>query len=214
MSEGPDIIELMFDVEVRTSRSVSSYPGAMTVSAHDVAAALRQRLPGLPAKKLHKLLYYCQGYHLAFFDTPLFSETVSAWDMGPVVGQLWKEERDRVEPRPVKPLDEAQLNTVGYVLSRYGSLSGRDLENLTHNESPWQLANSRRRPGDTVRIEQGWIRDHFKSSLLADHEDDDLLLDSEAVTLWLEGAEERRAEPLTADSLEALREKLEGNGPK
>jgi hypothetical protein len=38
----------------------------MVVSAHDVAAALRARLPDLPTKKLHKLLYYCQGHHLAF----------------------------------------------------------------------------------------------------------------------------------------------------
>jgi uncharacterized phage-associated protein len=54
----------------------------MPVSAHDVAAVLRARQPGMPAKKLHKLLYYCQGHHLAVFDEPLFAETVSAYDMG------------------------------------------------------------------------------------------------------------------------------------
>jgi uncharacterized phage-associated protein len=39
-------------------------------------------------KKLHKLLYYCQGHHLATFGLPLFDESISAWDMGPVVGTL------------------------------------------------------------------------------------------------------------------------------
>lgn len=48
----------------------------MTVSAHDVAAVLRERLPDIKVKKLHKLLYYCQGHHLAQFDKPLFSEPI------------------------------------------------------------------------------------------------------------------------------------------
>ena len=71
----------------------------MTVPAHDVADALRERLPGLRTKKLHKLLYYCQGHHLAVFDEPLFRETISAWDMGPVVGELWKAEQQTWMPR-------------------------------------------------------------------------------------------------------------------
>jgi hypothetical protein len=48
------------------------YPATMTVSAHDVAAVLRERLPGLPTLKLHKLLYYVQGHHLAALDAALF----------------------------------------------------------------------------------------------------------------------------------------------
>jgi hypothetical protein len=70
-----------------------AYPVRMTVSAHDVAAELRDRLPGLGAKKLHKLLYYCQGHHLATFGEPLFGENIGAWDMGPVVEPLWRDER-------------------------------------------------------------------------------------------------------------------------
>jgi hypothetical protein len=37
------------------------YPEPITLSARDVAAALRDQLPGLPTQKLHKLLYYCHG---------------------------------------------------------------------------------------------------------------------------------------------------------
>ena len=51
--------------------------------AADVAAELRRRLPGIGAKKLHKLLYYCQGHHLADIRHPLFIESIAAWDMGP-----------------------------------------------------------------------------------------------------------------------------------
>jgi uncharacterized phage-associated protein len=47
----------------------------MAVSARDVAAALRERLPALGKVKLHKLLYYCQGHHLATFGVPLFRKS-------------------------------------------------------------------------------------------------------------------------------------------
>lgn len=48
-------------------------------SVHDVAAAIRERLPGVGDEKLHALLYYAQGHHLAVFGEPLFAEeTVAA----------------------------------------------------------------------------------------------------------------------------------------
>ncbi|HZP14298.1 MAG TPA: Panacea domain-containing protein, partial [Nocardioides sp.] len=81
------------------------------LSAHDVARELRRRLPDLPTKKLHKLLYYCQGHHLAQVGEPLFVETISAWDMGPVVGTLWHHERTSAPLPPASDLTEAHLNT-------------------------------------------------------------------------------------------------------
>jgi uncharacterized phage-associated protein len=180
----------------------------MTLSAHDVAAVLRGRLPGLAKKKLHKLLYYCQGHHLAAFDEPLFTETIAAFDMGPVVPLLWREEKSGDLPPLRTDLDESQLNTIGYVISRYGALTGRDLENMSHNESPWQIANSNRRPGQSVRIEPAWIRDYFKTNGVADSDDDELSLDSVAVSDLLKDATARLAEPSRPDSIEELRARL------
>ncbi len=185
----------------------------MTASAYDVAAALRVRLPGLPTKKLHKLLYYCQGHHLATFGVPLFSETISAWDMGPVVGKLWFAESNRAMAPQPSLLNEAQLNTVGYVVSRYGALSGRDLENLTHHESPWQLADTNRTPGTSTKIRLDWIRDYFAATGSEDATDDGIPLDSAAVTAWLKGAEPpESAEPLVPDSIDELRARLANRG--
>ncbi len=134
------------------------------VSAHDVAVELRRQLPGLPTKKLHKLLYYCQGHHLAHFDEALFPESVMAWDMGPVVAQLWKAEKDGHVPPTSRPLDAGQLNTVGYVVSRYGRLTGQDLELLSHAEDPWRAADASRPAGGTVRIDTTNIREFFRAS--------------------------------------------------
>jgi uncharacterized phage-associated protein len=162
----------------------------MTVSAHDVAAALRLRLPGVPTKKLHKLLYYCQGHHLAHSGGPLFAETISAWDMGPVVGQLWRAERDVGEQPARALLDESELNTIGYVISRYGGLTGLDLEHLTHAEDPWRLADRDRRAGESVRIEREWMRDYFRAAA-ADHEDGEVWFAHETIARLTGGADER-----------------------
>ena len=55
----------------------------MTVSAHDVARVLRAQLPGVGDKKVHKLLYLCQGMHLAMLGQPMFNEPVHAYGHGP-----------------------------------------------------------------------------------------------------------------------------------
>jgi uncharacterized phage-associated protein len=145
--------------------SARAYPERMPpVSAHDVAVELRRQLPGLPSKKLHKLLYYCQGHHLAHFDEPLFTESVMAWDMGPVVGQLWRAEKDGRPPARTQPLDAGQLNTVGYVVSRYGRLTGHDLELLSHAEDPWRAADAHRPAGGSVRIDTEAIRAFFSTA--------------------------------------------------
>ena len=174
----------------------------MTVSAHDVAAALRDRLPGLTTNKLHKLLYYCQGHHLATFGTPLFSESISARDPGPVVEPLWYEAEQDGPPAKRADLGEAELNTVGYVVSRYGALTGSDLEHLTRAETPWQSANTSRRPGESARIELDWIREYFATTGAADP--DQPAVDSAQVRAILSGANERRSPSPRPDDPERL----------
>jgi uncharacterized phage-associated protein len=165
--------------EVVLQSAILSVPGdsiaTMTASAHDVAAALRERLPGLGVMKLHKLLYYAQGHHLAAFDRTLFSESIRAWDMGPVVAEFWRDE-DRGEPRPEPhALGEAELNTIGYVASQYGRLNGSQLERLTHTEQPWRAGDARRKVGDSDRIEQEWIRRHFLAEAATSDEEQESL---------------------------------------
>jgi uncharacterized phage-associated protein len=180
----------------------------MTVQAQDVAVEIRRRHPSIGAKKLHKLLYYCQGHHLATFGTPLFSDTISAWDMGPVVGTLWHNEKEAVAAPSAVLMDEAGLNTVGYVLSRYGALSGSDLEHLTHSEDPWLQANARRSPGTSARISAESITSYFRRTEAEDDEHDTLLPDVDEVAAWLKGADDRRDEVGRPDSVEDLRARL------
>jgi uncharacterized phage-associated protein len=173
-----------------------------------IAAELRTRLPGLPKKKLHKLLYYCQGHHAAVFDEALFSESVSAWDMGPVVGQLWHAEHVDHLPPAESPaaLSEAQLNTIGYVVSRYGAMSGRDLEILSHHEAPWHDANLQRRPGSPKKIPLDAMRDYFRAA--SDDDGEDGAPDSDEVTAWLSGVGSVPSGTGQPDSIDELRSRL------
>ncbi len=112
----------------------------MAISAHDVARELRKRLPDAGVAKIHKLLYYCQGWYAAWNHEPMFTEPIEAWDNGPVVAALWHiEDKGGSVPAP-QLLTNEMLVALDYVVSRYGRLSGRDLIELTHSERPWRRA--------------------------------------------------------------------------
>jgi len=194
----------MFDEAVLPAAGTGGgYPAGMTVHASEVAAEIRRRLPGIGIKKLHKLLYYCQGHHLVVFEAPLFSESVSAWDMGPVVGRLWWSENSSGESLDeTDALDESVLNTVGYVLSRYGRLTGRDLEHMTHAEDPWRRADRQREPGGSELIRNEWILAYFR----ADREDEDSpRFDHDVREGFLAGAQKRRSDRASVDSVDGIR---------
>jgi uncharacterized phage-associated protein len=163
-------------------------------SAQAIAAEIRRRLPGVPSKKLHKLLYYAQGHHAATFNEPLFSETISAWDMGPVVAQLWwlENQRNPALSVPKVGLDEAELNTIGYVLSRYGKLSGSELERLTHTEAPWIDADrERQRSGQqSERITVEVLAQYFRDQAAED--ETSVPVDQSALEMWLKTSHTRQ----------------------
>lgn len=130
----------------------------MTVTAHDVARALRERQPGIQRARIQKLLYYCQGWHLALFDEPLFDEPLEAWARGPVVPQVWRADRHGESVPPPVALPESGEYVVAFVLGRYGGTVGRDLIDQTHDELPWRDAWQR---GQNSPIDLETLQQHF-----------------------------------------------------
>jgi uncharacterized phage-associated protein len=178
----------------------------MAVSAHDVARALRARLPGIGTVKLQKLLYYCQGHHLAATGEPLFTETIKAWDNGPVVAQFYGAEKyDQVPPAP-RLMSEGQLNTVGYVCHRYGGLTSRDLIHMTHQERPYKLADLDREPGTSVTIEREWLREYFSTE--GAERDETADADPQELRELLNHAADRRGAPGRPDSMDDILERI------
>lgn len=177
--------------------------------ASDIAAELRRRRPGIGTKKLHKLLYLCQAHHLADTHRKLFAGSIAAWEMGPVVGRLWKHEQAHGPVREGRKLDQAALNTVGYVLSRYGALTGRDLEILTHGQSPWIDARARGHANadPSPKIHLAELTAYFRESF--DRDDDDLPVpDAALLDDALRGAATRLSEVRRPDDLDRLRTRV------
>lgn len=98
-------------------------------------------------KKLQKLLYYAQAWYLVLENKPLFREDIEAWVHGPTVrdvyftykdcgyGPITKEVNDDI----VNELKEQKAVLEG-VWNVYGKFDADYLEELTHNEEPWQKA--------------------------------------------------------------------------
>jgi len=97
--------------------------------------------------KLQKLLYYVQGYHLAFFNSEIFDNPLEAWMYGPVVPAVYR--RFKTFGHSALTLDpnttEIELGAdaedlINQVLHEYGQFSAVKLMEMTHNEPPWKEA--------------------------------------------------------------------------
>ena len=101
----------------------------------------------LTPMQLTKLAYIAHGWHLAFYDTPLFSERIEAWRYGPVMPDLYQAtKRYGRAPIPLEQIggvDDARLpaKTMEFLTSVYESYKGRtgiDLSRMTHmSGTPW-----------------------------------------------------------------------------
>lgn len=95
--------------------------------------------------KLQKLLYYMQGFHLAFFNAPFFNEQIEAWTYGPVVPVVFQEFK-RYKQRSINPanysdvlvLEDDEQKMFDMVYDEYSRFSAVALMNMTHTEGPWK----------------------------------------------------------------------------
>ena len=95
--------------------------------------------------KLQKMLYYQQGFHLAYFGSPLFDEDIEAWMYGPVVPSMYEKYkgcgRNGIEPDRSMEFSFEQKNELALfneVCKVYGAYSAIGLMNMTHDETPWK----------------------------------------------------------------------------
>src|SRR5665213_1575576 len=114
-------------------------------SALDVAAAIIERLHPIDPLKLEKLVFYAAGEYAALTGLPLFPEALEAWEYGPAVYDVWKtykncEDRAIVTPQNGDPskLNDLALGCVVSAVDKYGSIPGRKLINITHEEPAWR----------------------------------------------------------------------------
>lgn len=141
---------------------------------------------GLNFLKLQKLLYYTQAWHLAFGKGPLFDGKFQAWIHGPVSRSVYDRFKDthslydRVSAKDASKnpniwaLSEGARIHIDEILEAYASLSGTQLESMTHNEQPWIVAREGFRPSERCEREiDEDLMAHFYSDLLKASESQD-----------------------------------------
>ena len=112
--------------------------------------------------KLQKLLFYCDAYHLAYFDTELVSDKFEAWVHGPVCRRVYDSFKDKSVlyadiaysyndgdvdvDGEFRRLTTDQQDLLTDVLSTLSTWTGLQLEQATHSEAPWK--NARRGYGE------------------------------------------------------------------
>lgn len=119
--------------------------------------------------KLQKMLYYLQGYHLAFFGEKLFENNLEAWTYGPVVPEVYHRFKENksvgisLDPKEFHEiiLQPEEDDVFAQVMKEYGKFSAIKLMEMTHTESPWKEAN-----GTPERIINPDTMKHFFSQLI------------------------------------------------
>lgn len=125
---------------------------------------------------LQKLVYLCQGWHLALMDEALFQEETYAYQYGPVVKEL----RKRFRFFGAESLSTAAITNAGRILShssrrviddvwdKYAKIPTNVLVSMTHEPgSPWSQVWEAADPEEreNLLIQQSLIRDWFKAKL-------------------------------------------------
>lgn len=94
--------------------------------------------------KLQKMLYYMQGFYLAYFDKPFFKEEVEAWMYGPVVPTIYdkykKHEKKGISynGEVITLINKEEGGLFDEVYHVYNQYSAIGLMDRTHSEKPWK----------------------------------------------------------------------------
>ncbi|WP_335923817.1 Panacea domain-containing protein [Shewanella indica] len=172
-----------------------------TVAIHLLRKAEERGVEDITQMKLHKLLYYVQGYHLALHGERAFPDRIKAYNHGPVASALYGVLRRRTTFMQV--LSAAFLSTIypqaaqatlpakteqiiDSVMDEFAHYSALELRAMTHRESPW-LAHCTSRTAETadgseitvdelqdyfdVRLTEAYTEDVVRSALSLNEQD-------------------------------------------
>jgi uncharacterized phage-associated protein len=143
-------------------------------TAKEVAKYLIKSLP-VDNLKLQKLLYYSQATHIVLHNrVPLFPEDIEAWDYGPVVPGVYREYKPYgfdIIPGSDDPttLSVLEMRSVDMTMATFGNMTGTELINQTHHETPWKNAYKPGRPSNVIPLDS--MYEYFKENL--DFSDDE-----------------------------------------
>lgn len=116
-----------------------------------VIAYLFKSLEEITPLMLQKLLYFIQGMSYALRGEPMFKETCQAWIHGAVYPEVYDMFKDfkynPIEDARFAVVEDAEGNLtdderkiIDLVVNTFGEYSGKMLEKINHEETPWKIA--------------------------------------------------------------------------
>ena len=117
-----------------------------------IAYYILQKCGKMSTFKLHKLLYYCQAWYMAWNNgRPLFQEDFEAWVNGPVIRELFNSHKGMydIDEKTIKiqyvndinnNIDTETKEQINRILFFYNKKSSLSLVSKSHSELPWQKA--------------------------------------------------------------------------
>lgn len=162
--------------------TISTLTDLQTIDSELLAQYILWKVGKASHLKVQKLLYYIQGYHLAYFDEPVIEDDFEAWVHGPVSRRLFDRLKDKsllhwevdyvqnpTEERPIEEiirekLTADQIELIDEVLAMLWEYQGIVLEQMTHAEKPWQDARRGFDPGEKCEniIDREKIKEFFR----------------------------------------------------
>lgn len=122
---------------------------------------------------LQKLLYFAQGFQVAFTGEFLFQEDCEAWVHGPVYREIYFRYKSYgftpIEEKDISlhnlNLEEEEQELLHQIAVSFGCYSGKVLEAMTHIGEPWRIARAGLRDDDSSDrlIQKSDMEVHFRT---------------------------------------------------
>ncbi|RTL35119.1 MAG: DUF4065 domain-containing protein [Candidatus Melainabacteria bacterium] len=116
---------------------------AIDIANAIILLGVKNQLP-VSQTKLQKLLYYAQGYYLAFEDEPLLDGEFKKWPFGPVHIPVYEQFKlypgsclTQPSPKGGLCVDDTISQFLQAIWKKYGSFSASRLSDMSHREAPW-----------------------------------------------------------------------------
>jgi len=138
-------------------------------NVEDIAAYILDQQGSATTLELQKLVYYANGWSLAWEGAALVDSPFEAWRNGPVSRRLFASHAGRHRllrgelAGDASRLSASQRETIDAVLDFYGELGAEALLELSHRERPWIAARAGLAPEarSSTQLDPEVIRDYF-----------------------------------------------------
>lgn len=119
--------------------------------------------------RLHKMLYFAQGWHLAWHGNPLFNSEFTAYKYGPVAPEIRRLygdcsnraitlTQDEFDNYNFDNMTDEEVQTVIDVFNEYDKFSTWTLVDMSHETNPWMQHSQE---SSTIPIPE--IQEHFSN---------------------------------------------------